>query len=30
MADETADIEQFKIGVEQLAEAALDAARRLG
>lgn len=29
MADETADIEQFKVGVEQLAEAALTAARSL-
>ena len=30
MADESADIEQFKIGVEHLAEAALAAARQLG
>jgi aminoglycoside phosphotransferase (APT) family kinase protein len=30
MADESADIEQFKLGVEQLAESALQAARRLG
>jgi aminoglycoside phosphotransferase (APT) family kinase protein len=29
MADESADIEQFKVGVEQLAEAALTAARSL-
>ena len=29
MADETADIAQFKLGVEQLAESALDAASRL-
>lgn len=30
MADETADVDGFKQGVEQLAESALDAARRLG
>jgi aminoglycoside phosphotransferase (APT) family kinase protein len=30
MADESADVEQFKIGVEHLAEAALAAARQLG
>jgi aminoglycoside phosphotransferase (APT) family kinase protein len=30
MADETADIEQFKLGVEQLADAALVASRQLG
>jgi aminoglycoside phosphotransferase (APT) family kinase protein len=30
MADETADVEQFKTGVEQLAESALAAVRRLG
>lgn len=30
MADETADVAGFKLGVEQLAESALEAARRLG
>ena len=30
MADETVDVAQFKVGVEQLAESALDAPRRLG
>ena len=30
MADETVDTTIFKVGVEQLAEAALEAAQRLG